>query len=296
MDGTEYPIERFYDDCRRLPGVSGQEIRQILQAGSVIRRSDPLNSAKCAEELSLALRLNADEPNRLLTSLAAFFDAQRKPTDLTFSEVAAEIYDAPFYPIAEHLIFAFPYGQRRADTVLAACDRSLTHARSGAAVLDVGVGPGVIARRLLEKRQDLALDILDISERCLRYAERVLVSSPVRSRIHTDFRDYPAEAKYDVIIASEVVEHVESPLDALAHLRTCLKSDGILILGVPIRLPMTMHLTVLDSVENVFTLAERAGYLIDEGFIYPLYGGSLDVTVRLMPREITAPATWVESV
>lgn len=289
MGRAEFTLDRFYEDCRRLPGPAGKEVGEILQAGSVFGRTDPSNPDRCAAELSLALRLNGGDPSSLLMALTDFFQAQRKPVDLSFTQVAKQIYEAPFYPTAEHLIFAFPYGQKRADTILDSCKGGLARSRSGATVLDVGVGPGVIARRLMDQRGDLKLDILDVSDRCLSYAARVLEGKPVRSSVQTDFRAYLPEEKYDLIIASEVVEHVESPLDALAHLRSCLAYDGTLVVGVPIQLPMTMHLTVFASVEQVYSLAEQAGFLIDEGSIYPLYGRSLNLALRLVPAELVTP-------
>jgi hypothetical protein len=276
-------IYEFYKDCLELQPRVSTEIRSILDAGEALTRGHSEIMDRCAEEFRLALTANDGDYALLLRALDAFFCAQGGAA-LSFDDVRSSIYEMPFYPIAEHLIYVFPYGQKRLQSILSGCQEALAARPRPVRVIDVGVGSGVIARCLLSSREpEIALDILDVSEACLRYATRV-IGPRSHSLISQNFLEYAPAERYDLAVASEVVEHVEDPLAALNSLSALLSEDGTLILGVPIALPMTMHLTVFQSVEEVVGLAHSAGLVLQEGWLYPLYGGSLDLTLCLRSR------------
>ena len=288
---SSYSLEDFYTDCVALPGAAGAEARDILAAGATIIRADPSTTDHCRGELVSALRLAHGAPASLLSALTRFFNAQRESEPLDFQQVCERIYEADYYPVAEHLIFAFPYGERRARTILRACDEALSRSNANARVLDVGVGPGVIARRMTERHPGIELDVLDASSACLEYARLMLNSRRVAGAIRSDFRTYESAEPYDLIVASEVIEHVDDPTAAMIHLRSLLAAEGMIIVGVPVRLPMTMHLTVFSSIEDVSAMARNAGFVVNEGWLYPLYGDSVDVTLCLLAEQETAAMT-----
>lgn len=98
-------------------------------------------------------------------------------------------------------------------------------------VLDVGCGNGIISLNL----GALGFQVvgLDVSSKAIDVANQQNTLSNVK------FQVLPAEGldaldqKFDVIICSEVLEHLDSPGDLLSQLHQILAIDGILIVTVP---------------------------------------------------------------
>ncbi len=101
----------------------------------------------------------------------------------------------------------------------------------GATVLDVGCGNGIISRSLGEAGYHVFG--IDVSEKAISRA-RELNTYP-----HVSFEVLSAEqlasrgGKYDAIICSEVLEHLNRPGDLLVTLHQSLADTGILIITVP---------------------------------------------------------------
>jgi hypothetical protein len=216
LDGAHAPLlERFHADC--LPSEGNRaEVRKILDAGQAFLRYNRDYQARCEQELATAIALNNGTYPAVTMALSQFFEAQSNEMIPSFDEVRQTLYERSFYPIAEHLIFAFPYGQKRASVELGCCDTVLGSRERTLRVLDVGVGPGIIACMLCDR-----------------------------------------------------------------FLRLCLVPHGALVLTMPVALPMAMHVAIFRSIDEVWRLAEQSGYSIVEGYLYPFYGGSLDVTILL---------------
>lgn len=101
--------------------------------------------------------------------------------------------------------------------------------QSDARTLDVGSGTGANLRLLAELGFERALG-LDRSEEAIRYCgEKEL--PPVECG---DLCDLPfAEGEFDLVIATDVLEHVEDEARAVGELRRVLRPGGRLIVTVP---------------------------------------------------------------
>jgi SAM-dependent methyltransferase len=100
------------------------------------------------------------------------------------------------------------------------------HLKPGFKVLDVGVGLG----RLLEK---LPVDIekygIDISEGYLNIAKDKQITC-----FYSKIEDMPFEDEsFDLIVCTDVLEHVFDLYDCSAKIINCLKKDGTFIVRVP---------------------------------------------------------------
>ncbi|OGV72773.1 MAG: hypothetical protein A3K19_28250 [Lentisphaerae bacterium RIFOXYB12_FULL_65_16] len=97
-------------------------------------------------------------------------------------------------------------------------------------ILDVGCGTGEhltqYLARLLPRAHLIGMDpdAASISHAMARFGGLPNV------RFTTSM---PAGDRFDIVIASEVLEHVDSPAAFLAELRSLLKDDGVLLLTVP---------------------------------------------------------------
>lgn len=99
----------------------------------------------------------------------------------------------------------------------------------GCRVLDAGVGPGLALRALLTGTSPAEVVGYDFSSTAVEQARRAIPSG--RFEQHGIY-DEPAE-QFDVVICTEVLEHLEDPALALRRVVGSVAADGILVLTVP---------------------------------------------------------------
>jgi 2-polyprenyl-3-methyl-5-hydroxy-6-metoxy-1,4-benzoquinol methylase len=101
----------------------------------------------------------------------------------------------------------------------------------GAKVLDVGCGNGIISRGI--GKEGFYVHGIDISNKAIEKAKALTALENVT------FHNISAEQlvadgnKYDAVICSEVLEHLNQPEKLLRVLYESLKNDGLLIVTVP---------------------------------------------------------------
>ena len=141
------------------------------------------------------------------------------------------------------------------------------------AVLDVGSGPGVLASEIAKVAY--ATMCLDLSETAIGYCKEKgldavqwdMVNDPVPTNLH---------GRYDCVVCTEVLEHLDSPEAAIKKLYSFLKKEGMIMISVPDdRLPPE------EEPEHVrtFTAAKLAKLMLpfEEVFVEPVDGYLLAV-------------------
>ncbi|MGZ5429392.1 MAG: class I SAM-dependent methyltransferase, partial [Thermoanaerobaculia bacterium] len=100
---------------------------------------------------------------------------------------------------------------------------------SGLAVLDLGFGAGLLARRIRPACRYLAGVELDpeAAQEGARFFDQPLVGDLLEGVIG------PWKERFDVIVAGDVLEHLPRPGDLLSALKPLLKSDGTLLVSLP---------------------------------------------------------------
>ncbi len=126
-------------------------------------------------------------------------------------------------------------------------------------VLDIATGTGAFARRLADNFPRWKIEVNDF--------ERQSQLSDLRTH-HTDLNaDFAKsfDASYDLIVALEVMEHLENPWHFLRQTRVLLRDGGILIVSTPNGDSTLDRLTYLIE-GHPFYFGER-GYQNSDGHI-----------------------------
>lgn len=76
------------------------------------------------------------------------------------------------------------------------------------------------------------------------------------------------ESKYDFIVAQEVLEHVEKPLELLKSMGKLLSPEGRAYVLMPITAPSPAHIYLFESIEHVKSIVNKAGFeIVTEEYI-----------------------------
>ena len=121
-------------------------------------------------------------------------------------------------------------------------------------VLDIATGTGAFAQRTLDSFPYWDLEINDFENQAtsldlMRY----------KLDLNLNFSGEFAESGYDLIIAIEIIEHLENPWHFMREVRKLLRKDGVLVLSTP----------------NGDSTLDRLTYLIDG---HPSYFGERGYT------------------
>jgi len=96
-------------------------------------------------------------------------------------------------------------------------------------VLEAGCGEGIMTRAVLDAFPGVEMRALDIDERLV---EQALALNPGANITQGSVLELPFEDKsFDTVVCSEVLEHLETPEDALREL--CRVCSGTVVLSVP---------------------------------------------------------------
>lgn len=183
---------------------------------------------------------------------------------LPFDEARARIYDQAFYPVVTHFTYALqPSATARLNFVKGVVG-SINMPR--ASVADLGCGSGVILSEILMMKPLWTGHGLDISQEAIAYARRLATHKRVADR--TSFRagnvtQLPyADESLNLVIASEIIEHMPEPERVVGEIARVLKPGGQVILTMPIESHTPGHIHTLSSREDLRLLCERAGLTV----------------------------------
>ena len=137
--------------------------------------------------------------------------------------------------------------------------------RNGLSIADIGCGSGKIIQRVDESVSDCKLTGLDISNGMISVAEQKQFTGKNRVNfINNDFMKYSFSDKYDIIIFSYVLHHLDNPIEALIKARNMLTETGKILFSVPGENYLTEtfgpdQLNGRYSIDDMDTIVEAAG-------------------------------------
>lgn len=145
--------------------------------------------------------------------------------------------------------------------------------------LEVGPGHGLLLHYAIRSGRFEAVHGWDVSPTSLEHTANALarLGSPAVTLEQCDILAAPTDAKcFDSIVASEVLEHLERPAEALSHLRDLLAPGGRLFVNVPVNSPAPDHIALFKTPEEVVELVAGVGLAVEDTAFFPVTGYSLE--------------------
>lgn len=232
-------------------------------------------------------RLIADNPRRFaegyrwtcdkLREEELFFHREGRYRLSSFEAANAEVYSDPAYmqPYVDGLLLTQVLWYNHVATfeqflrVLDGAERPFSY-------LEVGPGHGLMVYFASQSPNTRDMEAWDVSPTSLAETRHALDTLGVEKDVALTQTDILAAAppprQYDLIVLSEVLEHLERPQDALTFLRKALAPEGRLFVNVPINSPSPDHIYLLETPEQARALVEDAGFAVDEIELYATQG------------------------
>lgn len=146
--------------------------------------------------------------------------------------------------------------------------------------LEIGPGHGLLLYFAAQDSRCKSAFGWDVSAGSIRATNRALVAMGVSEKVQLIQQDvfeaFKGHHEFDSIVASEVLEHLEQPLDALKSLYSCLAPRGRILVNMPANSPSPDHLYLIREPEETLDLMTAAGFSIVESRLFPMAGYTLE--------------------
>ena len=158
---------------------------------------------------------------------------------------------------------------------------------SGARVLELASGHGVLGLLAAETRKDIQVDGFDISPPAVAVANKLRSVSGLGNRVTFEVKDALKVAgeggKYQGIIAAMLAEHLQDPRPLFASIAHHLAPDGIVFFSTALESAQRDHTYEFHKESEALKMAEEVGLRVtrlvsDSG--QPVHGG------RFLPRAL----------
>lgn len=149
--------------------------------------------------------------------------------------------------------------------------------------LEIGPGHGLLLALVAEDARAATIAAWDVSPASLDATrlslDRLGVTRAVELARH-DLFDTSGDQRFDSIVVSEVLEHMEDPAGALRSLRERLTPQGRIFVNFPLNSPMPDHLYLLRTPDEACALVADAGLVIEHTAYFPMSGYKLARAIK----------------
>jgi len=201
---------------------------------------------------------------------------------------------------AEREVYAnAPYMRRYMDGLLMSGVMWINHAQAlnhyvnhylpslspGADHLEIGPGHGLLLYFATIRQEVHSVTGWDASPTSIENTKAALkalgVTRPVSLALRNLFDAGTAsDQRYDSIVLSEILEHLEDPVGALRAVKARLKPGGRVWVNVPANSPAPDHIFLVNSPEHANDLVSQAGFDVEDSAAYAMTGTTLDKAIR----------------
>ncbi len=156
---------------------------------------------------------------------------------------------------------------------------------SGASHLEIGPGHGVFLYFAATKPGVGRVEGWDISPTSIAKTRDALQALGATGNVELRLTDLFAAgaaggARFDSIVMSEILEHLEDPVAAVRAACRHLKPGGLLWVNVPANSPAPDHIFLFEGLEHAKGIVEQGGLAIEHSVAFPMTGATLEKAVR----------------
>ncbi len=202
----------------------------------------------------------------------------------SFEDALHECYaNAPFMERYMHgLMVSYAIWNNHAHAIASYVLDYLPSLQPGADLLEIGPGHGLLLFFAAKSGADRSLSGWDISPTSIaqtRHALNLLgITRPVTLTLQDLFEaDLTGQAlRFDAITMSEILEHLEQPVEALRAAARWLRPGGSIWVNVPANSPAPDHIFLVRSPEHAQELVRAAGLEVVKSHAFPMTGATLE--------------------
>lgn len=148
-------------------------------------------------------------------------------------------------------------------------------------ILEMGYGEGNFTEELI--RRNLDVTVIDGSDILLEKAKNLYLDK-IKCECYL-FEDYEPTTRYDIILATHVLEHVDEPVRLLKIMKNWLTNTGKIIIIVPNKESIHRQLAVLMQLQPALDTLGARDYLVGHQRVYSLSTLKKDVELSGMKVE-----------
>jgi 2-polyprenyl-3-methyl-5-hydroxy-6-metoxy-1,4-benzoquinol methylase len=204
----------------------------------------------------------------------------------TFKEADAEVYSNHDYMsrYVNGLLLTQVLWFNHAATFEMFLNRVLPLAQDDIDYLEVGPGHGLMVYFAAQSPRVRSLEAWDFSAVSLRETQAALDKLQVKRPVSLTEVDILSAKdtgrQVDLIVISEVLEHLERPDTALKFLHKALRPGGHIYINVPINSPSPDHIYLFSNPDEVQQLVEAAGFKIDSMELFATQGRAVERALK----------------
>ena len=210
-----------------------------------------------------------------------FFHREGRYRLSTFAEANAEVYSNPDYmaPYVDGLLLTQVLWFNHVATFEMFL-RVLEEEAGAFDYLEVGPGHGLMVYFAAQAAGSAHMEAWDVSAVSLRETRSALDTLGVTKSValtETDILSTAVPARnFDLIVISEVLEHLEDPVTALRFLANVLAPGGRIFVNVPLNSPSPDHIYLFSSPEEVRDAVAAAGLRIEREELFATQGRAIE--------------------
>ena len=222
-----------------------------------------------------------------------FFHREGRYRLSTFAEANAEVYSDAAYMgrYVNGLLLTQVLWYNHVATFEMFLNAVLGGAKQPFDYLEVGPGHGLMVYFTAGSALCRSLEAWDVSAVSLGETRAALdtlgLTKPV-ALVETDILQAKRpDKKFDLIVISEVLEHLETPQTALRFLHDCTADDGRIFINVPLNSPSPDHIYLFSTPDEVTALVEEAGFKVEQFSLFATQGKGVE---RALANKISVSA------
>jgi 2-polyprenyl-3-methyl-5-hydroxy-6-metoxy-1,4-benzoquinol methylase len=188
-------------------------------------------------------------------------------TPESMPEIVSEVYEDEGYmvPYMWAAILIYPFWPSMVSHIALYRDEFLKALPTGANVLEVASGHGVMGLVAAESRPDIHVDGFDISPPAVAVSNRLRAVSGHADRVNFEVKDAldlttnESGGKYQGIIAAMLAEHLEDPRPLFKVLAHHLADDGMVFFSTALESAQRDHTFEFHNESEPIKMAEEVG-------------------------------------